>query len=416
MGYRQYTDCVKPSNFINLGFTYLAVMGLIATITTGIIVAAASGPAATVAIAVLIALVTVLISFLYWWLYGRLICLGEEACLIGKVLGKPSVKPLTKAGDDDASINVLLPQGPPRLGELPLTLYSEAEPQGNLGVSNPEALCFGRVPTIVGTSGDDFIEGTPGRDVIAGLEGNDTIQGNGGRDVVCGNEGNDVIEEVERARGGDGDDTLTAKLTMWADLWGGDGNDTLSGGLGPDDLFGGPGDDVMQGHEGHDRLQDSEGTNEFDGGTRSDRILPGRGSAEIVGGAGRDTLSYGDRSNIRGVAIDLATGTVLVEGSVSQTVDGVEIVIGSRAPTRSWGAMATIISRGGVAVTSSLGRWEMTSFSGVSLAGTSFRDPRATTTSKAQGPAIISRVVPVMMRSSGRLETSTSTEELASTD
>ena len=132
MGYRQYTDCVKPSNFVNLGFTYLGVMGLIATITTGIIVAAASGPAATVAIAVLIALVTVLISFLYWWLYGRLICLGGERCLVGKVLGRPSVKPLTKAGDDDASINVLLPPGPFQLGALPLTLYSESEPQGNL--------------------------------------------------------------------------------------------------------------------------------------------------------------------------------------------------------------------------------------------------------------------------------------------
>lgn len=132
MGYRQYTDCVKPSNFIDLGFTYLVVMGLVATITTGIIVAAASGPAATVAIAVLIALVTVLISFLYWWLYGRLICLGGERCLIGKVLGKPSVKPLSKAGDDDASINLLLPPGPSQLKQLPLTLYQDAQPQGNL--------------------------------------------------------------------------------------------------------------------------------------------------------------------------------------------------------------------------------------------------------------------------------------------
>jgi hypothetical protein len=140
MAYRQYTDCVKPGNFVDLGFTYLAVMGLVATITTGIIVAAASGPAATVVIAVLIAAVTVLITFLYWWLYGRLICLGGERCLIGKVLGKPSVKPLSKAGDDDASINVLLPPGPSQLKQLPLTLYSEAEPQGNL--VKPQAAIF----------------------------------------------------------------------------------------------------------------------------------------------------------------------------------------------------------------------------------------------------------------------------------
>ena len=144
MAYRQYTDCVKPSNFQDLGFTYLIVMGLVASITTGIIVAAASGPAATVVIAVLIAAVTVLITFLYWWLYGRLICLGGERCLIGKVLGRPSVKPLQKAGDDDASINVLLPPGPAQLGARPVSLYTDAQPQGELVKPQQAVLNIGR--------------------------------------------------------------------------------------------------------------------------------------------------------------------------------------------------------------------------------------------------------------------------------
>jgi hypothetical protein len=140
MGYRQYTDCVEPSNFFDLGFTYLFLTGLIATISTGLIVAAGTVGASIPILAALIALVTVLITFLLWWLYGRLVCLGGERCLIGKVLGRPSVKPTAKAGDDDASINVLLPPGPSQLGQLPLTLYQDAEPQGEL--VKPQGLIY----------------------------------------------------------------------------------------------------------------------------------------------------------------------------------------------------------------------------------------------------------------------------------
>ena len=37
--------------------------------------------------------------------------------------------------------------------------------------------CFGKKATIVGTSADDRIKGTPGRDVIVGAEGDDFIRG-----------------------------------------------------------------------------------------------------------------------------------------------------------------------------------------------------------------------------------------------
>jgi hypothetical protein len=53
--------------------------------------------------------------------------------------------------------------------------------------------CFGRVPTIVGTPGNDRLRGTDKPDVIAGLGGNDTIVGLGGGDRICGGAGKDRI-------------------------------------------------------------------------------------------------------------------------------------------------------------------------------------------------------------------------------
>lgn len=103
--------------------------------------------------------------------------------------------------------------------------------------------CAGRNPTIVGTNGDDVINGTPGPDVIAGLNGNDIINGAGGDDIICGGNGSDVLD------GGTGDDVLE----------GGNGDDMISGGPGNDRLFGDRGDDVLRGDAGQDRCIDTEG-------------------------------------------------------------------------------------------------------------------------------------------------------------
>ncbi|WP_319803463.1 ExeM/NucH family extracellular endonuclease [Planctomonas psychrotolerans] len=89
--------------------------------------------------------------------------------------------------------------------------------------------CFGLVPTIVGTNGDDVLTGTNGRDVIMGLGGNDTIVGGTGDDVICGGAGDD------RLTGSNGADVLL----------GGFGNDILDGGNGDDTLIGGPGEDRL---------------------------------------------------------------------------------------------------------------------------------------------------------------------------
>jgi hypothetical protein len=97
--------------------------------------------------------------------------------------------------------------------------------------------CDGLTPTIVGTSGNDNMFGTPGNDVIVGGGGNDSISGLRGNDVICGGAGND------RLIGGDGDDRLFGEAGS-DQLFGGPGNDTLNGGLNADQCFGEAGTDT----------------------------------------------------------------------------------------------------------------------------------------------------------------------------
>jgi hypothetical protein len=100
-----------------------------------------------------------------------------------------------------------------------------------VAVAVPETAAAAPRCTIVGTSGNDVLHGTPMADVICGRGGNDVLKGLGGNDVVIGGAGNDRLE------GGAGDDTLE----------GGGGADTLAGGAGKNVLRGGAGHNVCSG-------------------------------------------------------------------------------------------------------------------------------------------------------------------------
>ncbi len=95
--------------------------------------------------------------------------------------------------------------------------------------------CLGLTPTRVGTSANDVINGTAGRDVIVALGGHDTINGNDGDDVICG---------------GDGGDTIT----------GGNGADVVDGGGGNDSIFGSDGNDTLDGGAQNDSIRGDGGT------------------------------------------------------------------------------------------------------------------------------------------------------------
>ena len=92
--------------------------------------------------------------------------------------------------------------------------------------------CFQLPATIVGTPGDDVINGTDGPDIIASRGGNDVV------------------------RGGLGDDRICLGL----------GDDFGSGQGGDDRMVGNAGNDVLLGWGGDDKIWDSSGSNTANGG------------------------------------------------------------------------------------------------------------------------------------------------------
>jgi Ca2+-binding RTX toxin-like protein len=152
--------------------------------------------------------------------------------------------------------------------------------------------CFGQRATIVGTKGDDMIEGTAGADVIVGLRGDDRIRGLGGADFVCGSGGHD------RARGGRGNDKINGGGILNV-LFGGAGDDLVIAGGGQDD------GSVLHGGGGDDRLRGGDSVDDFWPGPGNDAIY-GRGSN------GDETVHY--EHSTSALHVDLRARTATGQG------------------------------------------------------------------------------------------------------
>jgi Ca2+-binding RTX toxin-like protein len=168
--------------------------------------------------------------------------------------------------------------------------------------------CFGRVPTIVGTPGDDVLVGAADTaDVIFGGGGDDLILAEDFSEVpldqpgdyLCGGRGDDVI------RGSTGNDHLH----------GGPGSDNVDGWVGADVAIGGTGDDRvsdcrgedafnddvdrLSGGPGHDSLcTQGSGADVLRGGPGDDLVvdLTCAGTKQLVGGTGDDRLESYENS------------------------------------------------------------------------------------------------------------------------
>jgi Ca2+-binding RTX toxin-like protein len=151
---------------------------------------------------------------------------------------------------------------------------------------NINTTCNGLPATIVGTTGDDVIDGTNGDDVIVGLGGNDVINGGNGDDIICGNAGDDTLN------GGTGDDTLLGSYGLDT-LNGQNGVDTLDGGDGDDILSGGNEPDTLTGGNGNDSLAGGTGDDVLDGGANNDALAGDKGDDSLTGGTGADSFSGG---------------------------------------------------------------------------------------------------------------------------
>ena len=160
---------------------------------------------------------------------------------------------------------------------------------GIVGIEDerPAPTCLGREATILGTPGDDRIEGTRGDDVILARGGDDRIDGGRGNDVICGGRGDDRIE------GDDGDDEIDAGRGDDR-VDGGEGDDRIDGGRGDDRLEGDDGDDSLSGGRGDDRLDGGDDEDTLDGGSGDDHLDGGDDDDQLSGGRGDDHLDGGD--------------------------------------------------------------------------------------------------------------------------
>lgn len=196
------------------------------------------------------------------------------------------------------------------------------------------------IQNLIGSEGDDLLEGDGFSNVIAGGLGNDLLDGREGGDTVSyaqsavgvtvsllkqglaqdtGGAGIDTLSNFENLQGGLGDDILEGD-DFNNILAGGSGNDTLLGGSGIDtaSYMGastgvtvsllkqgiaqntvGAGTDVLSGLESllgsayNDTLTGDAGNNELDGAGGHDKLQGGVGTDRIYGGTGNDLLDGG---------------------------------------------------------------------------------------------------------------------------
>jgi Ca2+-binding RTX toxin-like protein len=106
------------------------------------------------------------------------------------------------------------------------------------------------------------------------------------------------------------------------------GNLTLTGiGALDETLTGATGNDVLSGGDGNDILIGLAGNDTLDGGNGDDLLFGGTGDNILIGGAGIDTASYSDAAI--GVTVNLALTSAQATGLGSETLGGIENLVGS---------------------------------------------------------------------------------------
>ncbi|CAK0773785.1 serralysin [Gammaproteobacteria bacterium] len=108
-------------------------------------------------------------------------------------------------------------------------------------------------------------------------------------------------------------------------------NDDLNAGKGNDLLYGGGGDDLLNGGLGNDTLTGGDGNDQVDGGAGNDTIIGGDGAGDDTysGGSGIDTMHY--TSALTGITVNLATGMAHGNEIGTDTLRGIENIIGGKS-------------------------------------------------------------------------------------
>ncbi|MEM8828061.1 MAG: hypothetical protein AAGE96_01730 [Cyanobacteria bacterium P01_G01_bin.19] len=154
---------------------------------------------------------------------------------------------------------------------------------------------------------------------IIGTDGNDTLQGTAKKDIIHGGAGADRIDGL------DGDDIIS----------GGDDLDRIDGSIGNDSIFGGDSSDRINGGVGDDLLSGDAGNDFVRGGAGDDLLMGVTGNDTLIGQAGSDTFVFGnDDGTDRINDFDPSEDKIgLVEGEltfadISLTQQGNNVILG----------------------------------------------------------------------------------------
>jgi Ca2+-binding RTX toxin-like protein len=264
--------------------------------------------------------------------------------------------------------------------------------------------------TIVGNSNANNLYGYAGNDILNGLAGNDTMVGGAGNDTYYVDSAGDAVTEaagagtdrvnayVNYTLGSNVENLYLYGSTINGygnplgntivgnsnanNLYGYDGNDTLNGGSGADTMLGGSGNDIYYVDNSGDKVYETTtststidaggvdsvysylaaytlgsyvengrimnaGAANLTGNSLSNALYAGTGNNVINGGAGTDTASYAYGATA-GVTVSLAIATAQATGgSGSDTLTGIENLVGSSYADALTGNSGNNILNGG---------------------------------------------------------------------
>jgi hypothetical protein len=124
-----------------------------------------------------------------------------------------------------------------------------------------KCLAAGTCRPIIGSEGDDRIQGGNGSNLIIGLAGNDIIHGGTGDNIIIGGLGDNQLY------GGGGNNIIIAGGQATNQIYGGKGNNILIAGSGNTLMVAGHGNDKLYGGAGSDVLIGGAGADYFACGT-----------------------------------------------------------------------------------------------------------------------------------------------------
>jgi serralysin len=178
-----------------------------------------------------------------------------------------------------------------------------------------------------GGDGDDTLIGNDAANTLAGGSGDDWLTGGAGADTLNGAAGTDSASYDTATAG------VTASLTKPSQNAGdakGDvysGVENLSGSKFNDTLIGDANANALSGQDGADTLSGMAGIDMLVGGGGDDQLAGGAGADTLNGGDGSDTARYDDSTS--GVSVDLSTSLASGGTAAGDQLISIENLTGS---------------------------------------------------------------------------------------